>query len=88
MQGLKILVSGRVQGVGFRAFVRAAAVAENVAGAALNLADGRVEVRLYGAPQAVERVRRALAEGPPAAHVTGLASEATTTPAPEGFVIG
>ncbi len=88
MQGLRILVSGRVQGVGFRAFVRAVAVAENVAGAAVNLADGRVEVRLHGAPQAVERVRRAVAAGPPGARVTGLVSEPAQAPAPEGFVIG
>ena len=88
MEGWKMLVSGRVQGVGFRAFVRAAAVAENVTGAAINLADGRVEVRLYGAPEAVERVRRAAAAGPPGARVTGIASEPAPGSAPEDFTVG
>lgn len=86
--GLKILVSGRVQGVGFRAFVRAEARRRGVTGYARNLADGRVEVALHGDADAVEQVRRAVAEGPPPAQVTDLQSEPATAPAPGDFTIG
>jgi len=86
--GLKILVSGRVQGVGFRAFVRAQARRRGVTGYARNLADGRVEVALYGDAGAVEQVRQAVAEGPPPARVADLQSEPATAPAPGDFTIG
>jgi acylphosphatase len=42
------LVDGQVQGVGYRWFVREAARARGLAGAATNLPDGRVEVVLEG----------------------------------------
>lgn len=86
--GLKILVSGRVQGVGFRAFVRVQAQRRGVTGYARNLPDGRVEVALYGDADAVTQVRQAVAEGPPPAQVTDLQSEPATAPAPGDFTIG
>ncbi len=86
--GLKILVCGRVQGVGFRAFVRTRAREHGVTGYARNLPDGRVEVALYGDAQAVERVRRAVAEGPPPARVTDLQTRTASAPAPDHFTIG
>jgi acylphosphatase len=49
-------VSGAVQGVGYRWFVRGRAEAAGVAGAATNLADGRVEVVLEGDADAVAAV--------------------------------
>ena len=45
---LVALVSGHVQGVGYRWSVRQAATARGLAGSATNLADGRVEVVLEG----------------------------------------
>jgi acylphosphatase len=53
------VVSGQVQGVGYRWFVRELAAAAGLAGSARNLPDGRVEVVLEG-PEDV--VRRVLAE--------------------------
>jgi acylphosphatase len=50
------LVDGHVQGVGYRWFVRAAATARGLAGAATNLPDGRVEVVLEGPPDDVAAV--------------------------------
>ena len=47
------LVSGHVQGVGYRWFVRSAAEAAGLAGSAANLDDGRVEVVLEGPEDAV-----------------------------------
>lgn len=70
--GLYILVSGRVQGVGFRAYTQKQALQEKLAGVAKNLADGRVEIRLYGDPDKITRVKKAIGVGPPASQVTDL----------------
>ena len=50
------LVSGSVQGVGYRWFVRGLATDAGLAGSATNLADGRVEVVLEGPDAAVDAV--------------------------------
>jgi acylphosphatase len=57
------LVSGHVQGVGYRWFVRGLAQAAGLSGWARNLPDGRVEVVLEGDDDAVARVLAAL-DGP------------------------
>ena len=54
------LVSGNVQGVGYRWFVRSQAQAAGVTGSAANLPDGRVETVLEGPADAVRRVVSAL----------------------------
>jgi len=71
----RYLVSGRVQGVGFRYFVQDAAVREGVSGFVRNVPDGRVEAQVEGDIEAVTRVERALAQGPPGARVDDLAVE-------------
>jgi acylphosphatase len=48
------VVSGHVQGVGYRWFVRERAIAAGLEGSARNLPDGRVEVVLQGQAEAVE----------------------------------
>jgi acylphosphatase len=58
-------VSGLVQGVGYRWFVRGAADAAGLAGSAANLPDGRVEVVLEGPAGPVREVVGAL-DGPAA----------------------
>jgi acylphosphatase len=50
------VVSGHVQGVGYRYFVRRLAESAGVHGSARNLPDGRVEVVLEGPEDAVSRV--------------------------------
>ena len=65
----RFVISGRVQGVGFRWFVRDAAMREGVAGWVMNLPDGRVEAFVEGDAEAVTRVERALRSGPPGARV-------------------
>ena len=66
------LVSGHVQGVGYRWFVRQQAASSGLAGSARNLPDGRVEVVLEGPEDAVRTVVAAL-DGPEApGRVTGL----------------
>jgi acylphosphatase len=72
----RFLISGRVQGVGFRFFVEARATAEGVHGWVRNLADGRVEALLEGDQASVDRVEAALWRGPSGALVDEVASEA------------
>jgi acylphosphatase len=67
--GIHVLVSGRVQGVGFRYFVKGAADANGVAGWVRNLRDGRVEAVLVGAAAAVQAVLEELGHGPPGSRV-------------------
>ena len=65
-------VSGHVQGVGYRWFVRGLATDAGLTGSARNLADGRVEVVLEGPDDVVARVLAAL-DGPQApGTVTGV----------------
>ena len=66
---LRLLISGRVQGVGFRAFVAREARTLGLAGFVRNLRDGRVEAEFAGDAAAVEALRRACARGPAGAHV-------------------
>ena len=67
-----ILVRGRVQGVGYRAFVRRHALDLGLAGHAENLPDGRVEVLLEGDRREIEHALVALGRGPAHAVVEGL----------------
>ena len=60
----RVLVSGRVQGVGFRFFARRAAESTGVGGWARNLADGRVETLVEGEEAAVERYLERIRRGP------------------------
>ena len=69
---MHVVVSGRVQGVGFRWFVREAAIALDLAGWVRNRPDGRVEVAADGDDDRVSRFRETLAEGPPHAHVVSV----------------
>ncbi len=68
----QFLVSGRVQGVGFRAFARREMEALGMVGSAINLTDGRVDVRTSGTPEQLDRFEEALWRGPILAHVTGI----------------
>lgn len=60
---------GRVQGVGFRFFVRERAALEGLAGWARNAGDGSVEVEAEGERDAMERFERALRQGPAGSRV-------------------
>ena len=72
MSALHVVVRGRVQGVGFRWFVREAARRADVAGWVRNRSDGSVEVAGEGTDSAIESMRRALAHGPPGALVSSI----------------
>jgi acylphosphatase len=72
---LHAYVSGRVQGVWFRAFVREEALKLDLHGWAKNLEDGRVEVMLCGAENTVEDCLDKLREGPRLARVTHIQTQ-------------
>jgi len=65
----RVVVSGRVQGVFFRASTRDVAVRYGIRGFVRNLPDGRVEAVLQGDRGAVEKVVAFMREGPPGAYV-------------------
>jgi len=65
----RFIISGRVQGVGFRFFVQDHAAVEGVHGFVRNLPDGTVEVLIEGDDESVLRVERALRRGPSSARI-------------------
>lgn len=64
MEARKFIISGAVQGVGFRFFTQRAAARHQVWGYVKNLPDGRVESWAQGSARAVEAFRNELATGP------------------------
>lgn len=82
------LVSGVVQGVGFRAFVRSVAEPAGLNGYARNLQDGRVAVLLCGERAALEAVQAQVAQGPRTARVQDVRWEDCDDEAVSGFSCG
>ena len=72
MSELHVRISGIVQGVGFRWFVRERARRLGLAGWVRNLADGSVEVAASGAGPQLELLRAELQRGPRGAAVDRL----------------
>jgi acylphosphatase len=85
MATVRFVVSGRVQGVFFRASTRAQAQRLGVAGSARNLADGSVEVIASGADQALRELESWLWHGPPAARVERVTREPMEDQSTDGF---
>jgi acylphosphatase len=76
----RFLVSGLVQGVGFRWFVARHARSLGLAGFARNLPDGRVEVVVSGPDEALPALEQLLRSGPAYAQVERV--ERSMEPAP------
>ena len=83
----RFLVSGRVQGVGFRFFAADAARREGLAGSVRNLDDGRVEAIVEGESESVVRFERALRQGPSKARVEHVRVEDIEPFTAHGFTI-
>jgi acylphosphatase len=75
IRSVKGFVYGRVQGVGFRYFVKRQAQSEQLCGYVRNLPDGRVEFLLEGARPAVARVIEQIRGGPAYARVDEVTIE-------------
>ena len=72
MKCVHLIVSGRVQGVFFRANVRNKAVELGLHGYAKNLPDGNVEVVAQGDEKKVNELVDFIKKGPGVASVTGI----------------
>ncbi len=84
----KYVITGRVQGVGYRFFAERVANQLGLAGYVRNLADGNVEAYAIGPEVLLEEFRRHLAEGPRGARVSGVEeSEASINSRYKQFVI-
>jgi acylphosphatase len=89
-QARKYLISGTVQGVGFRYFTQRAAAKIKVGGYVRNLRDGRVEVFVMGTPQQLRELRTLLERGPRFSSVAEVLEE-LAAPDPQyeqTFIIG
>ena len=69
---MHVLVRGRVQGVGFRWFVREAARELGLSGWVRNRPNGTVEVAAEGSAVTLDRLRQQLQRGPPGAAVESI----------------
>lgn len=82
----RLIVHGRVQGVGFRWAIARAAESRGVAGWVANRADGTVEAVLEGEPEAVDSVLRLSEQGPRGANVQRVEVAEEEPEALRGFV--
>lgn len=71
----RVLISGFVQGVGFRHFVRNKALESGLTGWIRNLPDGRVEAVLQGSKEKIEEMIRLCRKGPFLAEVEDVVVE-------------
>lgn len=82
----RILVAGRVQGVGYRLSCAHVASRLGVDGYVRNLPDGRVEIVAAGDPEQVERLVSWCRIGPPAARVSAVSvTDEPADPPAAGF---
>ena len=86
-QAFHAVVTGRVQGVAFRASTRDEATSLGVSGWVRNRSDGAVEVKAWGAPEALNALRDWLQHGPPMARVEAVRCEDAEPEAGKGFRI-
>jgi acylphosphatase len=71
-QARRVAIRGRVQGVGFRAFVEYEALRRGIQGWVRNRRDGSVEAVFAGADEAVAAVIAACRHGPPGSRVDAV----------------
>ena len=83
----RYLVSGRVQGVFFRASARDMARQLGLSGYASNRRDGTVEVVACGTEEALDRFRDWLHRGPPQAEVENVQQEPSDDPGLAAFEV-
>ena len=87
-QSRRWIVSGRVQGVGFRYFVFKAASKTSLTGYVRNLGDGTVEAVAAGDPSELGQLEVMLRHGPPGSRVDSVtASDLAETELPDPFEI-
>jgi acylphosphatase len=70
--GFSVIVTGRVQGVGFRYFTAREALKLGLTGRAQNLTNGTVKVELFGRPKVADKLLSWLKVGPISARVDDI----------------
>jgi acylphosphatase len=85
MGAKRLTIMGRVQGVGYRAWMVRTAVRLGVSGWVRNRPDGAVEALVHGDPAAVEELLRACRLGPRLAEVASITEEFAEPEAEPGF---
>lgn len=80
-------VSGRVQGVWYRAFVRNQALKLSLTGWVRNNPDGQVELMMTGEEEALEKMHQALKKGSPLSRVDEVTLTDETLETFDGFTI-
>lgn len=83
----RVVVTGRVQGVFFRAWTKQQADDLGVSGWVRNRADGSVEALVAGDPDAVRALIDRMCHGPSAARVDRLDEELADMPRESGFAV-
>ena len=82
------MVQGKVQGVGFRMWVKRTGLELRLRGSVRNRRDGSVELHVAGASESVASLERRLSQGPPGARVTGVVRTPSRMPIPnDGFQV-
>lgn len=84
---LRLVVSGLVHGVGYRAWAANAARALELSGFVRNRLDGTVEIVARGPAAALDALAAACARGPAAARVDAVARLPALGLVPDGFTI-
>ena len=84
---VRLKITGRVQGVGFRDWASTKAHEHGLSGWVRNRRDGSVEVLLSGAPDAVDLFVYEAQRGPPAAQVRSIDEEPSTERPPKLFEV-
>jgi len=87
LKRVRLDISGKVQGVGFRYFVKSKAKWFRVNGWVRNTVDGKVEAVMEGREKAVEKMIRVIKEGPPLSRVDEVKVEKEECRGEDGFAI-
>ncbi len=86
MKACRLRIHGRVQGVGYRAWVQNMAATIGIDGFVRNRLDGSVEILACGVVAHVDALIAACHDGPPAAAVTQIDVEPARGITPTGFL--